>query len=133
VKPPADLISKPYLRPVYDDPEFIVRNVWRQYGGWYDGNPAHLKPARDADLAEEIAKLSGGAARLADRARSLAAEGKLRLAAHLAEMAAAADGDRGVHAARAEVFEKFADAEPSVMAKGIYRWAAKESRERSGG
>ena len=42
---PAALLEKPYLRPVYDEPEFIVRNVWRLYGGWYDGNPAHLKPA----------------------------------------------------------------------------------------
>jgi alkyl sulfatase BDS1-like metallo-beta-lactamase superfamily hydrolase len=128
VRPPKDLIEKPYLRPVYDDPEFIVRNIWREYGGWYDGNPAHLKPARDADLASEVAALSGGALRLAERARALAAEGKLRLAAHLAEMAsAAAPDDRDVHAARAEVFEKFAESEPSVMAKGIYRWAAKES------
>ena len=131
IRPPQDLIEKPYLRPVYDDPEFIVRNIWREYGGWYDGNPAHLKPARDGDLAGEIASLSGGASRLAERARDLAAEGKLRLAAHLAEMAAAAaPDDRVVHAARAEVFEKFADAEPSVMAKGIYRWAVKESRDR---
>ena len=131
IRPPQDLIEKPYLRPVYDDPEFIVRNIWREYGGWYDGNPAHLKPARDGDLAGEIASLSGGASRLAERARDLAAEGKLRLAAHLAEMAAAAaPDDRVVHAARAEVFGKFADAEPSVMAKGIYRWALKESRDK---
>src|SRR5207302_4205230 len=103
IKPPQDFIEKPYLRPVYDDPEFIVRNIWRQYGGWYDGNPAHLNPARDADLAAEIASLSGGAGRLADRARELAASGNLRLAAHLAEMAAvAAPDDRDVHAARAE-------------------------------
>ena len=132
VKPPRDLIEKPYLRPVYDDPEFIVHNIWRQYGGWYDGNPAHLKPAREEDLAAEIASLSGGAPRLAERARELAASGNLRLAAHLAEMAgAAAPDDQEVHAARAEVFEKFAESEPSVMAKGIYRWAVKESRDRS--
>ena len=132
VKPPRDLIEKPYLRPVYDDPEFIVHNIWRQYGGWYDGNPAHLKPAREEDLAAEIASLSGGAPRLAERARELAASGNLRLAAHLAEMAgAAAPDDQEVHAARAEVFEKFAESEPSVMAKGTYRWAVKESRDRS--
>ncbi|TML77125.1 MAG: MBL fold metallo-hydrolase [Actinobacteria bacterium] len=101
VKPPRDLIEKPYLRPVYDDPEFIVHNIWRQYGGWYDGNPAHLKPAREEDLAAEIASLSGGAPRLAERARELAASGNLRLAAHLAEMAgAAAPDDQEVHAAR---------------------------------
>ena len=36
----------------------FVRNVWRQYGGWYDGNPAHLKPAREAVLAGELAALA---------------------------------------------------------------------------
>ena len=45
VKMPLDLLSKPYLQPTYDDPEFLVRNIWRLYGGWWDGDPAHLKPA----------------------------------------------------------------------------------------
>jgi alkyl sulfatase BDS1-like metallo-beta-lactamase superfamily hydrolase len=129
VKPPQDLIERPYLRPVYDDPEFIVRNIWRLYGGWYDGNPAHLKPARDADLAAEIASLAGGSGRLAERARVLTARGDLRLAAHLVEIAASASpDDREVQAARADVFAAFAAAEPSVMAKGIYNWAVRESR-----
>jgi alkyl sulfatase BDS1-like metallo-beta-lactamase superfamily hydrolase len=42
---PASLLAKPYLLPKYDDPEFVVRNIWHLYGGWFDGNPAHLKPA----------------------------------------------------------------------------------------
>ena len=29
VIPPADLMERPYLQPVYDEPEFIVRTVWR--------------------------------------------------------------------------------------------------------
>lgn len=36
LKIPEGLLEKPYLRPVYDEPEFVLRNVWRQYGGWYD-------------------------------------------------------------------------------------------------
>ena len=60
VEMPADLLARPYLRPVYDDPEFIVRNLWRQYGGWYDGDPASLKPARAHELATELAGLAGG-------------------------------------------------------------------------
>src|SRR5262249_54323519 len=87
VRPPAHLLERPYLRPVYDEPEFIVRNVWRLYGGWYDGNPAHLKPAPEAALARELATLAGGATRLADRARALADAGDLALACHLAELA----------------------------------------------
>src|SRR5262249_34724857 len=34
VRIPDELIARPYLRPVYDDPQFVVRNVWRRYGGW---------------------------------------------------------------------------------------------------
>ncbi|MGB1191117.1 MAG: alkyl sulfatase dimerization domain-containing protein, partial [Pseudomonadales bacterium] len=57
---PAEL-EKPYLRPTYDEPEFVIRNIWRMYGGWYDGNPAHLKPAPEKTLALELAQLAGGA------------------------------------------------------------------------
>ena len=27
-----------------DHPQFLVRNVWRRYGGWYDGEPDNLLP-----------------------------------------------------------------------------------------
>jgi alkyl sulfatase BDS1-like metallo-beta-lactamase superfamily hydrolase len=135
VRAPAHLLEKPYLRPVYDEPEFVVRNVWRLYGGWYDGNPAHLKPAPEAAVAGELAALAGGAAVLASRAQELAAGGDepgLRLACHLAEMAAlAAPDDAGVHAARAEVFAARTAAELSVMSRGVFAWAEKESRDRT--
>ena len=65
---PAHLLERPYLRPSYDDPRFIVRSLWRLYGGWWDGNPAHLLPAPEADLAVELAALAGGAGALAARA-----------------------------------------------------------------
>ena len=69
---PRHLADRPYLQPVYDEPEFIVRTIWRQYGGWWDGNPATLKPASERALAAEIAALSGGAGALAARAVELA-------------------------------------------------------------
>src|SRR5439155_14470497 len=31
VRAPAHLLERPYLRPIYDEPEFVVRNVWRLY------------------------------------------------------------------------------------------------------
>jgi alkyl sulfatase BDS1-like metallo-beta-lactamase superfamily hydrolase len=131
VRAPAHLLERPYLRPVYDEPEFVVRTVWRLYGGWYDGNPARLKPAPDAALATELAALAGGAGTLADRAAALAAEGELRLAGHLAELAAqAAPDDAGVHRVRAAVFAQRAGEELSTMSKGIFSWAADESEAR---
>jgi alkyl sulfatase BDS1-like metallo-beta-lactamase superfamily hydrolase len=134
VRAPAHLLDKPYLKPVYDEPEFVVRNLWRLYGGWYDGNPAHLKPAPHGALAVEVATLAGGAGRLAERAQELAAAGDLRLAGHLAELAAlAAPDDPGVHAARAAVFGQRAAEERSTMSKGVFTWAAAESRDRGAG
>jgi alkyl sulfatase BDS1-like metallo-beta-lactamase superfamily hydrolase len=129
VRVPEELLAKPYLRPLYDEPEFTVRNVWRLYGGWWDGNPASLKPPREPELAAEIAALAGGAAGLAARARELAAAGELRLACSLVEIAARAEpASREVHAARAEVYELRRARELSLMAKGIYAAAARESR-----
>jgi alkyl sulfatase BDS1-like metallo-beta-lactamase superfamily hydrolase len=128
VEAPAHLLERPYLHAIYDEPEFVVRNIWRLYGGWYDGDPSHLKPAPAAALARELADLAGGATRLAERARELAAAGDMRLAGHLAELAAqAAPDDKGVHAARAEVFGARAKEEASTMSKGIFSWAEHES------
>ena len=126
------VLEKPYLRPMYDEPEFIVRNIWRLYGGWYDGNPANLKPAKDTALAEEIARLAGDARQLAERALTLSRDDP-RVACHLAEMAAlAAPDDAQVHEVRAEVFQRRRDGETSLMAKGIFGFAANESRSRAG-
>ena len=128
VRVPEHLLDLPWLQPSYDDPEFVVHNVWRLYGGWYDGDPSHLKPAPADQLAGELADLAGGADVLADRAIELLESGELRLAGHLAELAwqaapqaATAEVRRRVNAARVE-------AESSVMARGIFAWAEDEAR-----
>ncbi len=143
VSPPARLMERPYLQPVYDEPEFIVRAVWRLYGGWWDGNPATLKPASERALALELADLAGGAGALADRALALVEassttgshraapvtdDGPMRLAAHLAELAwLAAPDDPGVREVRGAVFTARAEAASSTMARGVFSWAARES------
>ena len=108
----------------------MVRGIWRFYGGWWDGNPAHLKPAPEGAIARELAALAGGATVLAERATQLANDGDLRLAGHLAELAAlAAPDDAGVHRARAEIFGARRRAEASTMSKGVFGWAERESLE----
>ena len=128
VRVPAHLLERPYLRPVYDEPEFVVRNVWRLYGGWYDGNPAHLKPAPASLLARELAALAGGAAQLAARAKELAAASELRLACELVELAVQTEPEsRAAHGARAEIYAARRKSELSLMARGIFGAAAEES------
>ena len=101
------------------------------YGGWYDGNPANLKPAKESKLANEMALLAGGAMQLARRAEQLLHE-DIRVACHLVEMAALAaplDGD--IQAMRAQIFQERRNQETSLMAKGIFGHAANSAKKQS--
>ncbi|MGH8996860.1 MAG: alkyl sulfatase dimerization domain-containing protein [Acidimicrobiales bacterium] len=122
---PAHLADKPYLRPVYDHPQFLVRNVWRRYGGWYDGEPDNLLPAPRAEQAAEWVALAGGVGAVVARALALAEEGNHRLACHLIEAAVQVEpSSREVHGARARIYEERAATQESSMARNILRHAA---------
>ncbi len=128
-----ELLELPYLRPLYDEPEFVIRNIWRLYGGWWDGKPSHLKPAADAALATEISEMVGGVSVLVERARTLADAGDFRVACHLIDMASDAVPDANdVHEVRASIYLDRRAAESSLMAKGIFESAANESRQAAG-
>ncbi|MFW9880675.1 MAG: alkyl sulfatase dimerization domain-containing protein [Candidatus Thorarchaeota archaeon] len=126
VKIPDELLKKPYLKPVYDEPEFIIRNIWRLYGGWYDGIPSHLKPAPETTQARELANLAGGAVKLAERALEFMNKGELRMACHLAEWAWLSSPDnKYISDIASKVFIDRVIKERSTMAMGIYLSAAR--------
>jgi alkyl sulfatase BDS1-like metallo-beta-lactamase superfamily hydrolase len=132
VRPPVHLAGRPYLQAVYDEPEYAVRNLWRLYGGWYDGEPAHLQPAPTAEIGREVASLAGGVAGLVARALAVAGEGQLALASHLIDWATAvAPEDGGAHAARAQIYERRAREARALMTRGIFSAAAQESAAKS--
>lgn len=132
VTPPAHLADRPYLQPVYDEPEYVVRNIWRLYGGWWDGRPAQLKPAPAAALGGEVVRLAGGLEALVSRARALAEGGDLRVASHLIDWAVAVEPrHRAANAARAEIYRARAAAEPALMTRGVFSAAAAEAEQRS--
>ncbi len=133
VKPPANLTEKPWLQAVYDEPEFIVRNIWRLEGGWYDGTPSNLKPAAESARAGEIAALAGGVEAVVARAILKLEAGEVALACHLADWAvAAAPSDKSAHEARVRIYAARAERAESTMAHGIFRAAAIESAAKAG-
>lgn len=122
--------DSPWLQPVYDEAEFIVRNVIRHYGGWWTGRPSELKPAPRSSVALSVAEMAGGARRLAEKATRTADAGDLRLACHLADWALEADpDDRRVCEAVAAIYERRAEAETSLMAVNLYASAAAYARD----
>ena len=126
---PKHLLEKPYLKPVYDHAQFIVRNVWRLYGGWYDGEPDNLLPAPRAELAREWVALAGGLDGVLKRAGELTDEGNLRLACHLVEYAVlSAPDSKEVHALRVEVYGARSKLAVSSMERNILNHAALASQ-----
>jgi len=130
VEVPARLRQLPYLQPVYDHPQFLVRNVWRRYGGWYDGEPDNLLPAPRAEQAKEWVTLAGGLDNVLARARQLAAAGDHRLACHLVEFAVLYEPDSSeAHEVRADVYAVRSAEQVSSMARNLLGHAAHASRE----
>ncbi|MCX6527265.1 MAG: MBL fold metallo-hydrolase, partial [Actinobacteria bacterium] len=125
VEVPEHLRELPYLKPVYDHPQFIVRNVWRRYGGWYEGEPDNLLPAPRAQQAQEWIALSGGLEKVLERAQQLATDGDLRMACHLVEFAVLFEpASTEAHAVRTAVYRARSEQQMSSMARNILNHAA---------
>jgi glyoxylase-like metal-dependent hydrolase (beta-lactamase superfamily II) len=122
---PERLRDLPYLRPVYDHPQFIVRNVWRRFGGWYDGEPDNLLPAPRDQQAQEWVALAGGLEPVLRRARALADAGDHRMACHLVEHAVLAEpASREAHELRTDIYRARSIEQESSMARNILHHAA---------
>ncbi|MEM7092166.1 MAG: alkyl sulfatase dimerization domain-containing protein [Actinomycetota bacterium] len=129
-----ETLEIPYLRPMYDEPEFVVRNIWRLYGGWWDGSPARLKPASDEAIGSEIVDLIGTIEAIIERATQRSSEGDHRLACHLIDLAIAAEPEsRAAHEARVQIYTARRRVETSLMAKGIFKGAVSDSQAKMSG
>ncbi len=130
VEIPAHLMERPYLRPVYDHPQFIIRNIWRLYGGWYDNEPDNLLPAPRKEQATEWVTLAGGLEAVLARAATLQAQGNLRLASHLIEFAVIAHpASKEAHTLRAEIYSGRSKLAVSSMERNILNHAALASAQ----
>ena len=130
VRPPSDLADRPFLQATYDEPEFIVHAIWRRYGGWWDGDPATVKPAPVGRLAAEIVALAGGTDRVLARVAELVELGddeSLRVAGHLMESVWGVARGSTEAQLRERLYAARAARASSTMARGIFRGAARES------
>ena len=76
--------------------------------------------------------LAGGAEALAKRGQAVADE-DIRVACHLVELAVQAEPEnKGAHGARGEIYQRRREQETSLMAKGIFGFAARDSQNKAG-
>jgi len=128
VESDPELAQRPYLLELYDHPKFIVRNLIRRWGGWWNGVAADLFPASSARQAEEIAALAGGVSALVARGRALLDSGDLEMACHLAEWAnRAAPADGAALELKRDAYARRGADTKNLMAQGIYRGAMNEA------
>lgn len=129
---PEEFSESPYLAPIYGHPYFVVQALLRQYHGWYDGNPSHLFPSTEAEVAREVLTMVGGEDKVLQRAGVLEEKGNLQLSLHLLDFVLAG-GKEGVEEAvkkKAAILERLAGEEKSLIARNIYLAGARELRKR---
>jgi alkyl sulfatase BDS1-like metallo-beta-lactamase superfamily hydrolase len=127
---PADLAALPYLQPVYGTVEWAVNGIYRQYTGWYDFDPAHLRGGDPGPLQRALADAAGGTAPILKRAHEAADAGLLQLALELTEVAIGADNDAEAHRFHIELLERIAAPSVNGVEKNILREAAAVERSK---
>lgn len=90
---PEELFDQPWMRPTYGDPDYIVRDLYREENGWWDRNPTTLHPAAPDAAFEAVRSAITDPAAVLARARELAAAGDTQLALHVVDLLALAPGD----------------------------------------
>ncbi len=129
VDPDPELSKKAFLRVIYDHPKFIVRNLLRLWGGWWNGNAADILPATWADQGREIAALAGGTGALVARGRALLAEGNTKMACHVAEWATQGEPENTTaQELKRDAYAQRLETARETITQGIYRAAMNDAR-----
>ena len=128
VQVPEHLRDLPYMLPIYDHPQFIVRAVWRRYGGWWTRQYDELLPAPREQQAREWIALAGGVEPVLARIAALRAAGDLRMACHLVELAVLAEPSDEVYRVRSELWEARAGEQTATMVRNVMLHASYASR-----
>ena len=128
VDPDPELSKRAYLRVIYDHPKFIVRNLLRLWGGWWNGNAADLLPSPWEEQGSKIALLAGGIDALVARGRTLLENGNPQMACHVAEWATQGHPeDVPAQELKRDAYRERLTAARETMTQGIYRTAMNDA------
>jgi uncharacterized sulfatase len=134
VRLPDELAANPFLREFYGTVEWSVRTIYSYYLGWFDGNATNLFPLSNAERAERLLALLGGADAVAAEARAALERGDAQWAAELIDHVLVAEpARRDALLLKAEALEDMGERQISANARNWYLTSALWLRREAGG
>ena len=126
---PAELFDKPWMLPIYGDPTYIVRDLFREENGWWDRNPTTLHPSAQAEAADAVLSAIGDPSAVIAKAEQLRDSDQVQLALHVIDLVALADGDGPVviqaRELKAELCRLRAKEVTAFVSKSLYESSAR--------
>lgn len=130
VRLPPDLAANPYLQEFYGAVEWMVRGLYADRLGWFDGNATDLFPLTGKERAERLLPLLGGRAKVLSDAREALSARQYKWAAELADYVLAVDGsnnDAGL--IKAEALTRLGAHQGNAIARNYYLSVAQHLKQ----
>lgn len=126
---PPTLASEWYTRDYYGTLSHNAKAVYQRYLGWFDGNPAHLRPLPPVEAAKRYVEFMGGADALLGKARASYDKGDYRWVAEVVNHLVFADpANAEARHLQADALEQLGYQAESGPWRGFYLTAAMELR-----
>lgn len=126
---PEKLFGKPWMLPIYGDPTYIVRDLFREENGWWDRNPTSLHPVSESESTRAVLEAIGDPELVVSRAEELRDVGQVQLALHVIDLVALAEGDNPVivraREVKAELCRLRAKEVTAFVSKSLYESSAR--------
>lgn len=130
VKLPPNLAANPYLQEFYGTVEWMVRGLYADRLGWFDGNATNVFPLTGKERAAQLVPLLGGREKvLSDAAEALSAR-QDTWAAELADYVLAVDaGNIDAKRIKAEALERLGKLQGNAIARNYYLSVAQHLKQ----
>ena len=117
------------MLPIYGDPEYIVRDLFREENGWWDRNPTSLHPAHPSEAAAAVVSAITDPVTVIAKAKEFRDAGEVQLALHVIDVLALADGDDPVvveaRQLKSELLRLRRDEVTAFVSKSLYESSAR--------
>jgi alkyl sulfatase BDS1-like metallo-beta-lactamase superfamily hydrolase len=128
-QPPKSLLAQWHCRGYHGSYENNSRGVIQRFLGYWDGNPANLLPAPQAETGSLFVEMMGGAAKIIAKGRQLHDQGKYKLAQEiLNQLVQAEPQNQEAKDLLADVFEQIGYQQENVGLRNSFLAAAYELR-----